>query len=117
MGRLTTGIRALDDLIGGLRLGDNVVWDVTGVSVDPLVVHFLRVSRDSPLVYISFHVSPLRSGAVIPAEAECTVHPATNGVRSSTMSPESVCCRGIVSDGGASKIGYPAMLRSLAWLQ
>jgi len=60
MARPTTGIRPVDDLMGGLRLGDNVVWTAEGeATLDPFVSAFVRASKRAPaLVYVSFHVSP-----------------------------------------------------------
>jgi transcriptional regulator with XRE-family HTH domain len=59
MPRLSTGIRPVDDLIGGVRLGDNLVVEVDeGGNVDPFVTSFLRSCRLSRLLYVSFHVSP-----------------------------------------------------------
>ena len=55
---MTTGIRALDELLGGLRYGDNVVWEVDGPEEAPFMAAFLRGSKGDPLVYVSFHVSP-----------------------------------------------------------
>ena len=55
---MTTGVRSLDELLGGLRFGDNVVWEVDGPEVTPFVAAFLRGSSTDPLVYVSLHVSP-----------------------------------------------------------
>jgi transcriptional regulator with XRE-family HTH domain len=55
---ITTGLPALDEFLGGLRYGDNVVWEVDGPEETPFVAAFLRGSKGSPLVYVSFHVSP-----------------------------------------------------------
>jgi transcriptional regulator with XRE-family HTH domain len=58
--RPTTGLRPVDDLLGALRVGDNVVWE-TGedATVDPFVAALVRASRKTPgLAYVSFHVSP-----------------------------------------------------------
>ncbi len=59
MVRATTGLRPVDDLLGALRLGDNVVWEVEeDTSPDPFVSAFVRASRKAPaLAYVSFHVS------------------------------------------------------------
>ena len=61
MTRPSTGLRPVDDLIGGLRVGDNVVWEAEeDTSVDPFVSAFVRASHKAPgLVYVSFHVSPM----------------------------------------------------------
>ena len=55
---LTTGLRPLDELLGGLRYGDNVVWEVDGPDETPFLAGFLRAAVGAPLVYVSFHVSP-----------------------------------------------------------
>jgi transcriptional regulator with XRE-family HTH domain len=56
--RMTTGLPILDEFLGGLRYGDNVVWEVDGPEETPFITAFLRGSKGSPLVYVSFHVSP-----------------------------------------------------------
>ncbi len=49
--------------MGGLRIGDNVLWQTDeGSTVDPFVSAFVGASRAAGLVYVSFHVSP---GAVL----------------------------------------------------
>lgn len=58
MTTMTTGIRSLDELLGGLRYGDNVVWEVDGPEETPFAAAFLRGSKGAPLVYVSFHLSP-----------------------------------------------------------
>ena len=60
MARVATGFRQLDDLLGGLRTGDNVVWQTEpGGALDPFLSGFLRGSRRAPaLLYTSFHVPP-----------------------------------------------------------
>jgi DNA-binding XRE family transcriptional regulator/quercetin dioxygenase-like cupin family protein len=56
----STGIRALDDLLGGVRIGDNLVLEGAGEApLDPFVAAFVRASgRASGLAYVSFHVPP-----------------------------------------------------------
>ncbi|MGH2793414.1 MAG: helix-turn-helix domain-containing protein [Actinomycetota bacterium] len=52
----TTGFDPIDELVGGLRAGDNVVW-ITGkkASVDPFLSAFVRgVGGERPLAYFSF---------------------------------------------------------------
>jgi transcriptional regulator with XRE-family HTH domain/KaiC/GvpD/RAD55 family RecA-like ATPase len=56
--KMSTGVRSLDEFLGGLRYGDNVVWEVDGGEETPFVAAFLRGSKGSPLVYVSFHASP-----------------------------------------------------------
>ena len=60
MPRLTTGLRPLDDVIGGLRKGDNVVLEAAeGTTSDEVVLVFARASgRTAGLAYVSFHVPP-----------------------------------------------------------
>lgn len=57
----STGIEYLDQLIGGLRFGDNVVWETeAGSYIDLFVEKFSRQSliEGHNLVYISFNRSP-----------------------------------------------------------
>ncbi|MFP4176929.1 MAG: sigma 54-interacting transcriptional regulator [Planctomycetota bacterium] len=59
--QLSTGIPDIDQLIGGLRQGDNVVLEMnSGAPVDVLMEGIFRASRDlsRPLIYISFNRSP-----------------------------------------------------------
>jgi transcriptional regulator with XRE-family HTH domain len=61
MRRPSFGLRPLDDLIGGLRIGDNLVLESSSgeVSVDGFVSAFVRQSRGANrLAYLSFHVPP-----------------------------------------------------------
>jgi transcriptional regulator with XRE-family HTH domain len=61
MSRPSLGVRPLDDLIGGLRIGDNVVFESSSpdVSVDGFVSAFVRQARGATgLAYLSFHVPP-----------------------------------------------------------
>lgn len=54
---VTTGIDALDTLIGGLFVGDNVIWyDDAGSLADVFYLNLIRSSleRDQPLIYVSF---------------------------------------------------------------
>ena len=58
---LSTGIEGLDRLLGGLRGGDNVVWEVdSGAPVDVFISSFLRVARQAGrhLVFVSLNRSP-----------------------------------------------------------
>ena len=58
---LTTGIAALDQQLGGLAIGDNVIWyDAAGSLAPPFVINFLKASlaADKALIYISFDRSP-----------------------------------------------------------
>jgi transcriptional regulator with XRE-family HTH domain len=60
MAKVSTGFRQLDDLLGALRTGDNVVWQTEpGAALDPFLSGFLRRSSSAPaLLYASFHVPP-----------------------------------------------------------
>ena len=60
MARPSTGLRPLDDLIGGVRVGDNLVFETDGeVSVDAFVSAFARASsKAAGLAYVSLHVPP-----------------------------------------------------------
>lgn len=58
---LSTGIEQIDRLIGALRPGDNVVWEVdSGAPIEVFVRSLFQSSHDSgrPLIYISFNRSP-----------------------------------------------------------
>ncbi len=57
----TTGIAEVDRLIGGVRAGDNLVWEVdSGAPVGRFVSGFLSACRQegSHVVYVSFNRSP-----------------------------------------------------------
>ena len=58
--RPTTGIVALDELLDGLRTGDNVVWQAADSAwVEPFVRAFLAAARGrTPMAYLSFRLSP-----------------------------------------------------------
>src|SRR5829696_3197198 len=60
MARPSTGIDALDDLLGRLGVGDNVVWQAPDpADIEPFVEAFLTTARgDTPLTYVSFRLSP-----------------------------------------------------------
>lgn len=60
MTSLTTGVRPVDDLIGGARVGDNIVWQAgPGVDLGPFVAAFAHAARTSPcVVYVSLHRPP-----------------------------------------------------------
>jgi len=58
----STGIEYLDRLLGGLRIGDNVVWETdAGAYVDLFVEKFARHSlvAGHNVVYVSFNRSPM----------------------------------------------------------
>jgi transcriptional regulator with XRE-family HTH domain/KaiC/GvpD/RAD55 family RecA-like ATPase len=55
--RITSGIEALDALLGGLYVGDNVIWyDDAGSLADVFYLHLIRatVQQGAPLIYVSF---------------------------------------------------------------
>jgi transcriptional regulator with XRE-family HTH domain len=56
----STGIDPLDELLGGLRAGDNVVWQAAHpAEVEPFVDAFLGSARGTtPLAYLSFRLPP-----------------------------------------------------------
>ena len=60
MARPSTGIDALDELLGGLGVGDNVVWQAPDpADIEPFVEAFLATAHgDKPLTYLSFRLSP-----------------------------------------------------------
>jgi transcriptional regulator with XRE-family HTH domain len=61
MDRPSTGIDALDELLGGgLGVGDNVVWQATDPGeIEPFVAAFLATANGStPLTYLSFRLPP-----------------------------------------------------------
>ena len=58
---ITSGVEQLDHLLGGLFIGDNVVWhDDAGSLARVYVAHFLEASRagGKPIIYISFDLPP-----------------------------------------------------------
>ncbi len=55
--RVTTGFKGLDDILDGLRIGDNVVWRLDSISdyqyfVTPFVQYALR--HEKKVIYIRF---------------------------------------------------------------
>jgi transcriptional regulator with XRE-family HTH domain len=60
MDRPSTGIDALDELLGRLGVGDNVVWQAPDpADIEPFVEAFLATAHgDTPLTYLSFRLSP-----------------------------------------------------------
>jgi KaiC/GvpD/RAD55 family RecA-like ATPase len=60
MDRPSTGIEALDELLGGLGVGDNVVWQAPNpADIEPFVDAFLTTAHgDTPLTYLSFRLPP-----------------------------------------------------------
>jgi len=58
---LTTGVEALDDLLGGVRVGDNIVWETdSGAPMQAFVAAFLRsaAGRGRQVLFVSFNFSP-----------------------------------------------------------
>jgi transcriptional regulator with XRE-family HTH domain len=60
MDRPSTGIDPLDELLGGLAVGDNVVWQAAGLAdIEPFVEAFLSATRGAmPLTYLSLRLPP-----------------------------------------------------------
>lgn len=59
--RVTSGVSQLDRLLGGLFIGDNVVWhDDSGSLAYVFCLNFIQASQfqDRPIIYISFDRSP-----------------------------------------------------------
>ncbi len=58
---LTTGIKEIDNLVGGVLPGDNIVWEVdSGAPVDQFISGFLAAdgAPGSTITYVSFNRSP-----------------------------------------------------------
>ncbi|HOW83406.1 MAG TPA: XRE family transcriptional regulator [Spirochaetota bacterium] len=58
---ISTGVSYLDKLTGGLRLGDNVVWQVAnGVSIDSFIRAFIDHNKnfEKNIIYINSNYSP-----------------------------------------------------------
>ena len=60
MDRPSTGIDALDELLGSLGVGDNVVWQAPDpADIEPFVEAFLATAHGTtPLTYLSFRLPP-----------------------------------------------------------
>ena len=59
--RITSGVSQLDRLLGGLYIGDNVVWhDDAGSLASVFCLNFIQasISQEKPLIYVSFDRSP-----------------------------------------------------------
>jgi transcriptional regulator with PAS, ATPase and Fis domain len=59
--RPTTGIAEVDEAIGGVIAGDNLVWEIdSGVAGDHFISCFVRACEQGevPVVYVSFNRSP-----------------------------------------------------------
>ncbi len=59
--RVASGVSQLDILLGGLYIGDNVVWyDDTGSLASVFCLNFIQASQaqNKPLIYVSFDRSP-----------------------------------------------------------
>jgi transcriptional regulator with XRE-family HTH domain/KaiC/GvpD/RAD55 family RecA-like ATPase len=59
--RVTSGVSQLDRLLGGLYIGDNVVWhDDAGSLASIFCLSFIQASQaqNKPLIYVSFDRSP-----------------------------------------------------------
>ncbi|MDH3557618.1 MAG: XRE family transcriptional regulator, partial [Deltaproteobacteria bacterium] len=59
--RVASGVSQLDRLLGGLYIGDNVVWhDDAGSLASVFCLNFIQASQSQgrPLIYVSFDRSP-----------------------------------------------------------
>jgi transcriptional regulator with XRE-family HTH domain/KaiC/GvpD/RAD55 family RecA-like ATPase len=59
--RVASGVSQLDNLLGGLYIGDNVVWyDNSGSLASVYCLNFIQASQaqNRPLIYVSFDRSP-----------------------------------------------------------
>jgi len=59
--RVTSGVSELDRLLGGLFIGDNVIWhDDAGSLAQIFCQNFIQASQAQgrPLIYVSFDRSP-----------------------------------------------------------
>ena len=58
---VSSGVERLDDLLGNILIGDNVLWyDDAGSLATIFCLNFMKVSQreNKPLVYVSFDRSP-----------------------------------------------------------
>jgi Nif-specific regulatory protein len=59
--KLTTGMEEIDQLIGGVQAGDNIVWEVdSGAPIDKFILSYVSAceAEGTPVVYVSFNRSP-----------------------------------------------------------
>jgi transcriptional regulator with XRE-family HTH domain/KaiC/GvpD/RAD55 family RecA-like ATPase len=59
--QVSSGVRELDRLLGGLFIGDNVVWhDAAGSLASVFCLNFIRTSQvqGKPIIYVTFDRSP-----------------------------------------------------------
>jgi transcriptional regulator with XRE-family HTH domain/KaiC/GvpD/RAD55 family RecA-like ATPase len=59
--RIASGVKALDELLDGLFIGDNVVWyDDAGSLASVFCLNFIRASQEQkkPIIYVTFDRSP-----------------------------------------------------------
>lgn len=59
--QISSGVSQLDHLLGGLFIGDNVIWyDNAGSLASPFCMNFIQVSQtqNKPFIYVSFDRSP-----------------------------------------------------------
>jgi len=59
--RVASGVSQLDNLLGGLHIGDNVIWyDNSGSLASVYCLNFIQASQaqNRPLIYVSFDRSP-----------------------------------------------------------
>jgi transcriptional regulator with XRE-family HTH domain len=58
---ISTGLKYLDRLSGGFRLGDNVVWQISdGIPIEHFTAGFMKTAepRTGNIVYVNFNYSP-----------------------------------------------------------
>lgn len=86
MGKISSGIKSLDNLIDSLYIGDNVVWEVdAGTSYDAFIRNFVKQSLEDAqkVIYVSFNRSPQsvlnELGAFVSAEHFILVDCFTSG--------------------------------------
>ncbi|MBS3809386.1 MAG: cupin domain-containing protein [Desulfobacterales bacterium] len=59
--RVSTGVGELDPILGGLLIGDNVIWyDDAGSLAGTFTLNFLQssIAQEKPFIYVSFDRSP-----------------------------------------------------------
>ena len=59
--RVSSGVSQLDHLLGGIFIGDNVVWhDDAGSLAHPFCLNFIQASQaqNKPIIYVCFDRSP-----------------------------------------------------------
>jgi len=60
-GTISSGIKYIDRLTGGFRLGDNVVWQISdGIPIEHFTASFMKHAgkQENGIVYVNFNYSP-----------------------------------------------------------